>query len=33
VGLEHARAVTSDLSADGAQRFAQVVVSGNAVRQ
>ncbi len=33
VGLEHARAVTSDLSADGAQRFAQVVVSGNAVRR
>ncbi len=33
VGLEHARAVTADLSADGAQRFAQVMVSGNAVRQ
>ena len=33
VGLDHARAVTSDLSADGAQRFAQVVVSGNAVRR
>lgn len=33
VGLEHARAVTADLSADGAQRFAQVVVGGNAVRQ
>ena len=33
VGLDHARAVTSDLSADGAQRFAQLVVGGNAVRQ
>src|SRR6266702_248649 len=33
VGLEHARAVTSDLSADGAQRFAQVVVGTNAVRR
>ncbi len=33
VGLDHARAVTADLSADGAQRFAQVVVGGNAVRQ
>ncbi|MBR0824176.1 TIGR03808 family TAT-translocated repetitive protein [Bradyrhizobium manausense] len=33
VGLDHARAVTTDLSADGAQRFAQVVVSGNAVRR
>ncbi|MCK1420223.1 TIGR03808 family TAT-translocated repetitive protein [Bradyrhizobium sp. 180] len=33
VGLDHARAVTSDLSADGAQRFAQVVVGGNAVRR
>jgi uncharacterized secreted repeat protein (TIGR03808 family) len=33
VGLEHAQAVTADLSADGAQRFAQVVVGGNAVRQ
>jgi uncharacterized secreted repeat protein (TIGR03808 family) len=33
VGLDHARAVTSDLSADGAQRFAQVMVGGNAVRQ
>ncbi|WP_035671216.1 TIGR03808 family TAT-translocated repetitive protein [Bradyrhizobium liaoningense] len=33
VGLDHARAVTSDLSADGAQRFAQVMVSGNAVRR
>jgi uncharacterized secreted repeat protein (TIGR03808 family) len=33
VGLDHARAVTTDLSADGAQRFAQVVVGGNAVRR
>lgn len=33
VGLDHARVVTSDLSADGAQRFAQVVIGGNAVRQ
>lgn len=33
VGLDHARAVTSDLSADGAQRFAQIVVGGNAVRR
>ena len=33
VGLDHARAVTSDLSADGAQRFAQLVVGGNALRR
>jgi uncharacterized secreted repeat protein (TIGR03808 family) len=33
VGLDHARAVTTDLAADGAQRFAQVVVGGNAVRR
>ncbi len=33
VGLDHARPVTSDLSAEGAQRFAQVVVSMNAVRR
>lgn len=33
VGLDHARTVTTDLSADGAQRFAQVVVGGNAVRR
>ncbi|WP_441234878.1 TIGR03808 family TAT-translocated repetitive protein [Bradyrhizobium sp. 930_D9_N1_4] len=33
VGLDHARAVTSDLSADGAQKFAQVVIGGNAVRR
>jgi uncharacterized secreted repeat protein (TIGR03808 family) len=33
VGLDHARAVTTDLSIDGAQRFAQVMVGGNAVRR
>jgi hypothetical protein len=33
VGLDHARAVTADLSADDAERFAQVVVGGNAVRR
>jgi uncharacterized secreted repeat protein (TIGR03808 family) len=33
VGLDHARPVTSDLSAEGAQRFAQVVVGTNAVRR
>ena len=33
VGLDHARAVTTDLSAEGAQRYAQVVVSTNAVRR
>ncbi|MCP3458799.1 MULTISPECIES: TIGR03808 family TAT-translocated repetitive protein [unclassified Bradyrhizobium] len=33
VGLDHARTVTTDLSADSAQRFAQVVVGGNAVRR
>ncbi|MGV7219531.1 TIGR03808 family TAT-translocated repetitive protein [Bradyrhizobium sp. UFLA05-112] len=33
VGLDHARTVTTDLSADGAQRFAQVMVGGNAVRR
>ena len=33
VGLDHARAITSDLSAEGAQRFAQVVVGTNAVRR
>jgi uncharacterized secreted repeat protein (TIGR03808 family) len=33
VGLDHARAITSDLSADGAQRFAQVVIGTNAVRR
>jgi uncharacterized secreted repeat protein (TIGR03808 family) len=33
VGLDHARAITSDLSAEGAQRFAQVVIGTNAVRR
>jgi uncharacterized secreted repeat protein (TIGR03808 family) len=33
VGLDHARAITADLSADGAQRYAQIVVGGNAVRR
>ncbi len=33
VGLDHARPITTDLSADGAQRFAQVVVGTNAVRR
>ncbi|MDE2378944.1 TIGR03808 family TAT-translocated repetitive protein [Bradyrhizobium sp.] len=33
VGLDHARAVTTDLTADGAQRFAQLTVGGNAVRR
>ena len=33
VGLDHARAVTTDLSADGAQRYAQVVIGTNAVRR
>ena len=32
VGLDHARPVTPDLSAEGAQRFTQVVVGNNAVR-
>ena len=32
VGLDHARPVTADLSAEGAQRFAQVVVGTNVVR-
>src|SRR3954453_17944489 len=33
VGLDHARAVTADLSAEGAQRYAQVVVGTNAIRR
>ena len=33
VGLDHARPVTSDLSAEGAQGFAQLVVGTNAVRR
>jgi uncharacterized secreted repeat protein (TIGR03808 family) len=33
VGLDHARPITADLSADGAPRFAQVTVGTNAVRR
>ena len=33
VGLDHAQPVTPDLSAEGAQRFAQVVIGTNAVRR
>jgi uncharacterized secreted repeat protein (TIGR03808 family) len=33
VGLDHARAVTTDLSAEGAQRYAQVMVGSNVVRR
>ncbi len=33
VGLDHARPITPDLTAEGAQRFAQVVVGTNAVRR
>ncbi len=32
VGLDHARPVTGDLSAEGAQRFAHLVIGANAVR-
>ena len=33
VGLDHARTMTTDLAAEGAQRYAQVVLGGNAVRR
>jgi uncharacterized secreted repeat protein (TIGR03808 family) len=33
VGLDHARPITPDLCAEGAQRFAQVVIGMNAVRK
>jgi uncharacterized secreted repeat protein (TIGR03808 family) len=33
VGLDHARAITTDLSTEGAQRYAQVVIGSNAVRR
>ena len=33
VGLDHARPITTDLSAEGAQRFTQVVLGTNAVRK
>ncbi|XUM21943.1 TIGR03808 family TAT-translocated repetitive protein [Bradyrhizobium oligotrophicum S58] len=32
IGLDHIKPVTSDLTQEGAQRFTQLVVSGNAVR-
>jgi len=32
VGLDHARPVTADLTAAGAQRLAQVVIGTNALR-
>jgi uncharacterized secreted repeat protein (TIGR03808 family) len=33
VGLDHARAITTDLSVEGAQRFAQIAIGTNAVRR
>ena len=33
VGLDHARAITTDLSIEGAQRFAHLVIGTNAVRR
>jgi uncharacterized secreted repeat protein (TIGR03808 family) len=33
IGLDHGRPITSDLSTEGAQRFAQVVMGTNAVRR
>ncbi|MGJ5177321.1 TIGR03808 family TAT-translocated repetitive protein [Bradyrhizobium oligotrophicum] len=33
IGLDHIKPVTPDLTQDGAQRFAQFVISGNAVRR
>ena len=33
VGHDHGRPVTTDLSAEGAQRYAQVVIGSNAVRR
>jgi uncharacterized secreted repeat protein (TIGR03808 family) len=33
VGLDHARVITNDLSLNGAERYAQVVIGGNATRQ
>ncbi len=33
VGLDHARPITTDLAADGAPRYAQVMVGANAVRR
>ncbi|MFC5322796.1 TIGR03808 family TAT-translocated repetitive protein [Bradyrhizobium oligotrophicum] len=33
IGLDHIKPVTSDLTQEGAQRFAQLVIGGNAVRR
>jgi uncharacterized secreted repeat protein (TIGR03808 family) len=33
VGLDHAHVMTADLAADGAQRYAQLVVGSNAIRR
>jgi len=33
VGLDHNRSITTDLSVEDAQRFAQVVIGTNAVRR
>jgi uncharacterized secreted repeat protein (TIGR03808 family) len=33
VGLDHARAITNDLSIDGAERYAQIVIGTNAARR
>jgi uncharacterized secreted repeat protein (TIGR03808 family) len=33
VGLDHAHVVTTDLSTDGAQRYAQLLIGSNAVRR
>ena len=33
VGLDHARPVTTDLTSDGAQRYAQIAVGPNTVRR
>jgi uncharacterized secreted repeat protein (TIGR03808 family) len=33
VGLDHARVVTTDLSVDGTQRYAQLLIGNNAVRR
>jgi hypothetical protein len=32
VGLDHAKPVTPDLAADGAAKYAQIVIGANAVR-
>jgi uncharacterized secreted repeat protein (TIGR03808 family) len=33
VGLDHARAITTDLSLEGAERYAQLTIGGNAARR